>query len=95
MISGDVRFQVQHSDSSGTESSPIPRGVQFRSIPLTDKIKGDDGKDILTFEETFEYKYENDEILCIYPITGGRAAANLTVEKDSYIRFTYSWKKDK
>ena len=92
MISGDVGFRVKHTDSSGTESSPTPGGVQFRVIPLTDK---DDGKDILTYGETFEYKYDNVEILCIYPVTRANLAANFTIGKGSCIIFTYSWKKDK
>ena len=71
------------------------RYLQVWEIRPTDKIKGDDGKDILTFEKSFKHKYEKDEILSIYPRTTDNLAANFTIEKGSYIRFTYSWKKDK
>ena len=90
MISGaDVRFKFQYGVMFNSEALELlnKAAANLREIQFTDK--DDDGKYIRTFEDTIKDEYEKDKILCIFPVTGGQAS-NFTIEKGSYIRFSYS-----
>ena len=85
-ISGaDMVFHIQRSHNT---DSFDPVWSAIRGVPFTDK---DDGKNIRIFEDIIEHYYEKDEILTIYPVTRDNLTAKFTIEKGSYIRFSYFW----